>query len=128
MKPVYETCKPREEVLEGALVEDIFAAELTPVMTGAAPKVYADAGTFFANTFPTEGLCALAREVFKRLSGKGGKPDALAPAPQAAPRSPAGAGQSRSVRPAAPAEAARVMRCRVPPPAAMLTVGVGFQY
>lgn len=61
-------------MLEGALVEDIFAAELTPVMTGRAPKVYADAATFFANTFPTQGLRALVHEVFSRLSGKGGNP------------------------------------------------------
>ena len=74
MKPVYETCRPREEVLDGALVEDIFAAELTPVMTGRAPNVYADPATFFANTFPTQGLRALVHEVFSRLSGKSGNP------------------------------------------------------
>ena len=74
MKPVYELCAPRAEVLDGVLIEDIFAAELTPVVDGTGPAVYRDAETFFANTYPTEGLRALLHEVFSRLAGKGGNP------------------------------------------------------
>jgi len=74
MKPVYEVCEPRAEVLEGTLIEDIFAAELTPVVDGTAPDVYGHAETFFANTYPTEGLKALLHEVFSRIAGRGGNP------------------------------------------------------
>lgn len=74
MRLVYDTCAPRPEVLEGALVEDIFAAEITPVVAEQGPKIYWDAERFFANTFPTQGLQDLIREVFTRLSGRGGNP------------------------------------------------------
>ena len=74
MRPVYETCQPRQEVMDGTLTEDIFAAELMPVVDGAAPGVYGDAATFFANTYPTAGLCTLVRHAFTRLAGKGGNP------------------------------------------------------
>ena len=74
MKPVYEACKPRDEVLEGTLVEDIFAAEITPVVARKGPEIYRDAARFFANTFPTQGLQDLTREVFSRLAGRGGNP------------------------------------------------------
>jgi hypothetical protein len=74
MKPLAQTCKPREEVLEGALSENIFAADLTPVVNGTAPSVYGDAAAFFDNTYPTKGLQSLAREVFTRLAGRGGNP------------------------------------------------------
>lgn len=74
MRTVFEACKPREEVITGELVDDLFAAELTPVITGKAPDVYKDPPTFFANTYPTQGLQALIREVFSRLSGEGGNP------------------------------------------------------
>lgn len=74
MLRVFEACKPRQEVTEGALVEDIFAAELDPVVAGTAPDVYLKADLFFANTFPTDGLQTLVRQVFQRLAGKGGNP------------------------------------------------------
>ena len=38
-------------------------------MEGTAPLVYKDANTFFANTFPTDGIKTLIREVFGRLTG-----------------------------------------------------------
>ena len=74
MKTVMDSCTPRPEVLEGLLAEDVFAAELTPVLRGEGPQVYREAETFFANTYPTQGLRALVREVFLRLSGQGGNP------------------------------------------------------
>jgi len=74
MRPVYEACVPRSEVTEGTLTENLFAAELFQLTDPSAPEVYRDPATFFANTFPTEGLRTLVRHVFTRLSGKGANP------------------------------------------------------
>ncbi|MFN8748571.1 MAG: DUF499 domain-containing protein, partial [Pseudanabaena sp.] len=60
---------PRDEVLGGNLSEDVFAAKLKQVVDGNAPLVYQDPNTFFANTFPTNGLKTLISEVFGRLTG-----------------------------------------------------------
>ncbi|MDE0357070.1 MAG: DUF499 domain-containing protein [Gammaproteobacteria bacterium] len=70
MKPIFETCTPRPEVLAGDLTEDTFAARLRDVIDGTADAAYQDPGNFFRNTFPTDGLRTLAREVLGRLSGK----------------------------------------------------------
>lgn len=70
MKPIFETCRPRPEVLAGDLTEDTFAARLRDVIEGTADPVYQDPATFFRNTFPTDGLKSLAREVLGRLSGR----------------------------------------------------------
>ena len=70
MKPIFETCRPRPEVLAGDLTEDTFAARLRDVIEGTADPVYQDPATFFHNTFPTDGLRSLAREVLGRLSGR----------------------------------------------------------
>ena len=70
MKSIFEACQPRPEVLAGTLAEDTFAARLRDVVEGSADPVYQDPATFFQNTFPTEGLKTLAREVLGRLSGQ----------------------------------------------------------
>ena len=70
MKPIFETCRPRPEVLAGDLTEHTFAARLRDVIEGTADPAYQDPATFFRNTFPTEGLRTLAREVLGRLSGQ----------------------------------------------------------
>ena len=70
MKPIFETCHPRPEVLAGNLAEDTFAARLRDVIDGTADPAYQDPGNFFRNTFPTDGLRTLAREVLGRLSGR----------------------------------------------------------
>lgn len=67
LAPVFETCQPRHELLDGVLKEDIFAAKIRPVVEGKAPEVYQNADRFFANTFPTDGISTLIREVFGRL-------------------------------------------------------------
>lgn len=56
MRPIFETCEPRDEVLSGELKEEIFAARLKDVMDGKAEAVYQDPYTFFDNTYPTSGL------------------------------------------------------------------------
>lgn len=66
---VFKTCIPREEILEGELSSDLFAAKLRLVVEGKAPQVYQDPTAFFANTFATDGLKSLISEVFGRLVG-----------------------------------------------------------
>ncbi|MGV0028412.1 ATP-binding protein [Phormidesmis priestleyi] len=66
---IFETCTPRDEILSGELSLDLFAAKLKLVVDGNAPKVYQDPESFFATTFPTEGLKTLIAEVFGRLAG-----------------------------------------------------------
>ena len=68
MKLVTEACKPKDEVLHGELTESIFAADLQAVFDGTAPKVYQDPKAFFKNTYPTEGMRTILKEVFGRLS------------------------------------------------------------
>ena len=62
-------CGPREEIRAGELSLDLFAAKLRLVVEQRAPAVYQDAGLFFANTFATDGLKTLIKEVFGRLVG-----------------------------------------------------------
>ncbi|MDB9512847.1 DUF499 domain-containing protein [Kamptonema animale CS-326] len=66
---IFTTCTPRDEILSGELSVELFAAKLRLVVEGNAPEVYQNANTFFANTFPTDGIKTLIREVFSRLLG-----------------------------------------------------------
>ncbi|HBB35643.1 MAG TPA: AAA family ATPase [Cyanobacteria bacterium UBA8803] len=68
---IFNACIPRAEIQAGELSVDLFAAKIRPVVEGTAPLVYRDANTFFANTFPTDGIKTLIREVFGRLTGVG---------------------------------------------------------
>jgi len=70
MKTVFTACEPRPEVLSGDLREEMFAARLRDVMDKTADDVYKKPRLFFENTFPTEGLRTLLREVIGRMSGK----------------------------------------------------------
>lgn len=70
MKVVFDACVPRKEVLKGELREDMFAAKLNKVLLGEADPIYQDAKRFFENTFVTDGLRTLVREVLGRLSGQ----------------------------------------------------------
>ena len=67
---IFETCIPREEIRAGELSVDLFAAKLRLVVEGKAPAVYQDPKSFLANTFATDGIKTLIREVFSRLTGK----------------------------------------------------------
>ena len=62
VRPIFEKCIPRPEVLSGELTEDIFAARLMDVMLGIADPVYGDPDIFFENTYPTT-----AQRLLKRL-------------------------------------------------------------
>lgn len=70
MKSIFETCVPRDEVLQGELKDEMFAARLRDVIEQTADPVYGDPKRFFENTYPTEGLKTLIHEVIGRLSGK----------------------------------------------------------
>jgi hypothetical protein len=70
MRSIFEVCEPRSEVLSGALREEIFAARLRDVLERQADPVYQDPEMFFDNTYPTEGLRVVLREVTGRLSGR----------------------------------------------------------
>jgi hypothetical protein len=61
---------PRDEILSGDLSLDLFAAKLLLVVEGTAPQVDRDANKLFANTFATDGIKTLIREVFSRLISK----------------------------------------------------------
>lgn len=69
LRPIFETCTPRDEVLKGHLSEDMFAARLKDVMNGRADPIYQDASRFFVNTYPTDGLRTLVGEVLGRITG-----------------------------------------------------------
>ena len=53
MRTIFETCRPREEVLKGELTDEMFAARLKDVVEGTADPVYGAAARFFDNTFFT---------------------------------------------------------------------------
>ncbi len=65
---------PHDDILEGRLTMDVFAADLWEVFQGRAPDEYQDPARFFQKTYPTEGLTNLLAVVEKRLSGGGGDP------------------------------------------------------
>ena len=58
---LFDRCQPREDVLDGTLQEDQFAASLSAVAHAPddAPPVYRDANQFFEMTYPTDGLRTL---------------------------------------------------------------------
>lgn len=64
------TCTPRDDVLEGGLSDDHFAAQLDQIVRDPAGyPVYGDPDQFFAATYPTEGLRLLLESTFGRMSG-----------------------------------------------------------
>ena len=74
---IFDICRPREDILKGAVAEAEFAADLAQVLTDEAPADYSDPARFFANTYPTRGLRNLLGSVCRRLSGAGGEAAAI---------------------------------------------------
>lgn len=70
---IFDTCRPRPDVLAGAVAEADFAADLAQVIVGKGSADYLDPSRFFANTYPTRGLKNLLANVCGRLSGAGGE-------------------------------------------------------
>jgi predicted AAA+ superfamily ATPase len=74
LKPWREIVLPHPDVLEGTFLQSEFAADITAVATGQAPREYQDARAFFERTYITEGMRHLLVSVAQRLSGQGGDP------------------------------------------------------
>lgn len=74
---VWEAVEPYPEVKKGVISEDTFAAELAPVISGKAPKIYLDPKEFFEKTFLTRSLDGLIRSVLGRVSKRGAEPAIL---------------------------------------------------
>lgn len=74
---VFETCLPREDVLNGSIADADFAADLAKVIRGIASDDYQKPDRFFANTYPTAGLRNLLRNVLGRLTGDTGAAAAI---------------------------------------------------
>ena len=74
---IFETCRPREDVLKGAITEADFAADLAQVIVGKGNVEYLNPVRFFANTYPTRGLKNLLANVCRRLTGAGGEVAAI---------------------------------------------------
>ena len=70
---IFDSCRPRPDVLAGAVAEADFAADLAQVIVGKGKDDYVDPAYFFANTYPTRGLRNLLANVCGRLSGAGGE-------------------------------------------------------
>ena len=67
---IFDACRPRADVLAGG-AEAEFAADLSRVAGAGDDGAHADAGRFFADTYPTRGLRALLGAVCRRLAGRG---------------------------------------------------------
>lgn len=65
---LFEECTPREDVLDGSLQEEQFAAKLSTVVHNpeVAAPVYRDPASFYDMTYPTEGL----RTLLSNLAGR----------------------------------------------------------
>ena len=72
MKAFTAVATPHEDILEGRLTMDVFAADLWEVYKKRAPAEYQDADIFFKKTYLTAGLKNLLEMMEKRLKGKGG--------------------------------------------------------
>ncbi len=75
---IFDSCRPRADVLAGNVIDADFAADLAAVVNGTGPADYVDPKRFFANTYPTRGLKDLLANVCRRLSGAGGAPEEFA--------------------------------------------------
>jgi len=74
MKPFHTIAVPHDDILQGRLTLDVFAADLWEVHQGRGPEEYRDPDLFFQKTYLTDGLQNLFAVVEKRLQGQGGDP------------------------------------------------------
>ena len=72
MKPFTQIAIPHEDILEGRLTMDVFAADLWQVANGKAPLDYQDADLFFRKTYLTKGLKNIIEVAKARLEGRSG--------------------------------------------------------
>ena len=74
MKPFHLVAIPHQDILEGRLTMDVFAADLWEVYKQRAVEDYQNPEIFFQKTFLTFGLKNLLNIAAKRLKGEGGDP------------------------------------------------------
>jgi len=74
MKPFHTIAIPHDDILQGRLTMDVFAADLWDVSKNQGVEEYKDAEIFFKKTYLTQGLKNLLGVVEKRLRGKAGDP------------------------------------------------------
>ncbi len=74
MKPFHLIAIPHNDILEGRLTMDVFAADLWEVYKGRAVEDYQNPDVFFKKTFLTAGLKNLLKIAAMRLKGGGGDP------------------------------------------------------
>ncbi len=72
MKTFNQIAIPHEDILQGKLTLDVFAADIWQVLSGKAPADYLDRDLFFSKTYTTKGLKNLSDVAKNRLDGKGG--------------------------------------------------------
>ena len=72
MKAFNQIAIPHEDIREGRLTMDIFAADLWQVVKGTAPRDYQDPDVFFRKTHITKGLKNILQVAESRLKGRGG--------------------------------------------------------
>ena len=72
MKPFTQVATPHEDIIEGRLTLDVFAADLWQVVKGRAPADYQDRELFFRKTYLTKGLKNIIEIARNRLEGKSG--------------------------------------------------------
>jgi len=65
---------PHDDILQGRLTMDVFAADLWDVFKERGSDEYKTPDLFFQKTYQTEGLKTLLEVVKSRLKGKGGDP------------------------------------------------------
>ena len=65
---------PHDDILQGRLTMDVFAADLWDVYKNRGSEEYRNPTLFFHKTYETEGLKTLLDVVQSRLQGKGGDP------------------------------------------------------
>lgn len=74
MKAFHTVAIPHDDILEGRLTMDVFAADLWELFNGRGAEEYKDPEIFFQKTYVTEGLENLLDVVGKRVRGEGGDP------------------------------------------------------
>jgi len=72
MRAFTQIAIPHEDILEGRLTMDVFAADLWQVANGKAPLDYQDADLFFRKTYLTKGLKNIIEVAKSRLEGRSG--------------------------------------------------------
>ena len=72
MKTFTQIAIPHEDIVEGHLTMDVFAADLWQVAEGKAPLDYQDPDLFFKKTFITDGLKNILEIAKARLEGRSG--------------------------------------------------------